>query len=66
MAIPKIQVNPRQKYQVQEAYQCPNKKHWHQVGETVELLPCEADFLLLSGKIGVAKFDLQQKERTNA
>lgn len=61
MATQKAPANPRQKYQVLEAYQCPNKKHWHQVGTVLELLPCEADFLLLSGKIGVAKADKSTK-----
>ncbi|RBO82639.1 hypothetical protein [Marinomonas aquiplantarum] len=44
----------RQKYQVKAPYQCPNTKHWHQVGDRVELLPSEADFLMLSGKIATA------------
>jgi len=43
--------NPRQKYAVVSPYQCPNHKHWHQKGETVELLASEAEFLILSGKI---------------
>lgn len=43
--------NPRQKYTVLVPYQCPNRKHWHQKGEEVELLPCEADFLILGGKV---------------
>lgn len=61
MATPKTQVNPRQKYQVLQAFACPNKKHWHQAGDVLELLPCEADFLLLSGKIGAAKADKSTK-----
>lgn len=54
MATPKPPVTPRLKYQVLAAFACPNKKHWHQAGEELELLPCEADFLLLSGKICVS------------
>jgi hypothetical protein len=54
MTAPKTQVNPRQKYQVLQAFACPNKKHWHKAGEELELLPCEADFLLLSCKICVS------------
>jgi len=43
--------NPRQKYKVLAPYQCPNKKHWHEKDEEVELLPCEADFLKFGGKV---------------
>jgi len=53
MATSKI-VNPRQEYTVLVPYQCPNHKHWHKKDEVVDLLPCEADFLLLSGKIKMA------------
>ena len=45
--------NPRQKYTVLVPYQCPNLKHWHEKDDEVELLPCEADFLRLSGKIKI-------------
>ncbi|MCW4629661.1 MULTISPECIES: hypothetical protein [Marinomonas] len=46
--------NPRQKYTVLSPYQCPNKKHWHEKGATVDLLPCEAEYLILSGKVALA------------
>lgn len=46
--------NPRQSYTVLSPYQCPNHKHWHQKGATVELLPSEAEFLILSGKVVLA------------
>ena len=46
--------NPRQLYVVQSPYQCPNKKCWHKQGEEVELLPCEAQFLVLGGKVALA------------
>ncbi|WP_394179614.1 hypothetical protein [Marinomonas posidonica] len=47
-------VTTRQTYQVKAPYRCPNTQHWHQVGDSVELLPSEADFLMLSGKIATA------------
>jgi len=43
----------RQSYDVLAAYQCPQTKHWHQKGEQVSLLPVEACFLKLSGKIAL-------------
>lgn len=43
----------RQSYDVLAAYQCPQTKHWHQIGEKVSLLPAEAYFLKLSGKIAL-------------
>lgn len=43
--------NQRRKYVVLDPYQCPNRKCWHKKDEEVELLPCEAQFLLLSGKV---------------
>ena len=43
--------DPRQNYDVLAVYQCPQTKHWHQKGEQVSLLPAEAYFLKLSGKI---------------
>ncbi|MBJ7540028.1 hypothetical protein [Marinomonas transparens] len=52
---------PRQKYTVTSPYQCPNRKVWHAKGETVELLPCEADFLILGGKIALATTTAKQK-----
>ncbi len=56
--------NVRQKYLVQSPYQCPNKKCWHKQGEEVELLPCEAQFLLLSGKITAGKVALATRAAT--
>ncbi|NRD72699.1 hypothetical protein HQQ94_05435 [Shewanella sp. VB17] len=41
----------RQRYRVLAPYQCPNRQHWYQVGDDVELLACEASFLLLAHKI---------------
>ena len=41
----------RQDYDVLAAYRCPKKKCWHQAGETVSLLPSEAEFLKRSSKI---------------
>lgn len=41
----------RQDYEVLSPYQCPNKKHWHKAGDTVSLLPSEAEFLKRSGKV---------------
>jgi len=38
-------------YDVIAKYQCPNRKCWHEVGEVVSLLPCEAEYLLLGGKV---------------
>lgn len=46
--------NPRQAYTVLSPYQCPNKKRWHEKGATVNLLPCEAEYLILSGKVALA------------
>lgn len=43
----------RKKYQVLKPYQCPNTKHWYESGDTVDLLPCEADILKYSGKVKV-------------
>lgn len=45
--------NSRQAYDVLAPYQCPQHKHWHQKGEQVSLLPVEAYFLILSGKIAL-------------
>ncbi|ADZ91108.1 hypothetical protein GV054_09190 [Marinomonas mediterranea] len=45
---------PKQ-YEVLNPYQCPNKKHWHEKGDTVNLLPCEAEYLILSGKVALAR-----------
>jgi hypothetical protein len=41
----------RQTYEVTEPYQCPNTKCWHEKGATVDLLPSEAEFLILGGKV---------------
>ena len=46
--------NPRQKYTVLSPYQCPNHKRWHEKGATVDLLPCEAEYLILSNKVALA------------
>lgn len=46
-------IDPRQSYEVLTPYQCPQHKHWHQKGEQVSLLPVEAYFLKLSGKIAL-------------
>ena len=46
--------NPRKTYNVLSPYQCSNTRHWLQKGDSVELLPCEAEFLKLSGKIKLA------------
>lgn len=46
--------NPRQTYNVLSPYQCPNHKRWHEKGATVDLLPCEAEYLILSGKVALA------------
>ncbi|MBJ7536632.1 hypothetical protein [Marinomonas transparens] len=54
--------NPRKKYSVLEAYQCPNRKVWYAKGDVVELLSCEADFLILGGKVALAtKKAIKQK-----
>ena len=46
--------NPRQTYTVLSPYQCPNHKRWHEKGATVDLLPCEAEYLILSNKVALA------------
>lgn len=67
MATQKKPDNPRQKYKVLQPYQCPNRKCWHQPKETVELLPCEAYFLLLSGKVELIPVSVsKQKGERNA
>lgn len=43
--------NMAEKYTVLAAYQCPNTRRWLSEGGTVELLPAEAEFLILSGKV---------------
>ncbi|MCV6625855.1 MAG: hypothetical protein OIF38_07140 [Cellvibrionaceae bacterium] len=40
-----------EKYKVLWAYQCPNTRRWLKAGDTVELVPAEAEFLILSGKV---------------
>lgn len=55
MATPKsTKPNPRKTYTVLSPYQCSNTRYWLQKGDNVELLPCEAEFLKLSGKIKLA------------
>jgi hypothetical protein len=39
------------KHRVLKAYQCPNTKKWHAIDAEVELLPSEAQFLILSGHL---------------
>ncbi|MCU7974869.1 hypothetical protein L5M43_06195 [Shewanella sp. SW36] len=58
MAIQNKTVSQRQKYAVLIAYQCPNLKCWHQIGESVELLPIEAQFLILSGHLSPVNTEL--------
>lgn len=41
----------RQKYKVVVPFPCPNHGGWHQEGEELDLLPCESEFLVLSGKL---------------
>ena len=53
--------NSRQTYNVLSPYQCPNHKHWHSKGETVDLFPSEAEFLILSGKVALATNTAKQK-----
>ncbi|MCF2827064.1 MULTISPECIES: hypothetical protein [unclassified Pseudoalteromonas] len=49
MATPKQPL--RQTYEVTNPFQCPNTKCWHDKGATVYLLPSEAEFLILGGKV---------------
>lgn len=58
----------KQKYKVISPYQCCNTKHWHKTEEEVLLLPCEAEFLVLSQKIKlVAPLNqIKAKGETNA
>ncbi|EGR0992867.1 TPA: hypothetical protein NKV81_004472 [Vibrio parahaemolyticus] len=51
MATQKTKPAERQEYEVLSPYQCPNRKCWHQKGEKVSLLPSEAEFLKLGGKV---------------
>jgi len=53
--------NSRQTYNVLSPYQCPNHKHWHEKGGTVDLLPSEAEFLILSNKVALATNTAKQK-----
>lgn len=53
--------NPRQKYTVISPYQCPNQKHWYPINTTVDLLPSEAEFLILSGKVALATTTAKSK-----
>jgi hypothetical protein len=46
--------NPRKEYSVLMPYQCSKTRRWLAKGDTVELLPCEAEFLKHSGKIKLA------------
>ncbi|QMV14728.1 hypothetical protein [Vibrio spartinae] len=52
-------------YEVLVPYQCPNQRCWYQKGDVVDLLPCEAEFLKLGGKVK-AVLTTQQKEKANA
>ncbi|MCG7551577.1 hypothetical protein [Pseudoalteromonas sp. Of7M-16] len=40
-----------QTYEVMKPFQCPNTKFWHHEGTVIDLLPSEAEFLKLAGKI---------------
>ncbi|WP_038186215.1 hypothetical protein [Vibrio rhizosphaerae] len=54
-------------YEVLAPYQCPNQRHWYQKGDIVDLLPCEAEFLKLGGKVKLmTSLPTQQKEKANA
>ncbi|ASA54668.1 hypothetical protein [Vibrio gazogenes] len=65
MATQKSKLAERLAYEVLSPYQCPNHRHWYQKGDSVDLLPCEAEFLKLGGKVK-AVLATQQKEKANA
>lgn len=41
------------KYKVLIPFSCPNSRVWHEMGDELSLLACEADFLLLSNKVEI-------------
>lgn len=65
MATTKENVNPRKQYTVLKPYQCANTRHWLQKNDSVELLPCEAEFLKNNGKIKLSVAPTTQLQNRN-